>query len=172
MPAFGEPFADQARSDFWGAWGRNIQAGTKPELSGHSGICICQICRCCFRGVLDWIGKGGYKMLASFRQVPADSLSVVRWRFSWVRIALGVVLLAPFLAFSTPGAGLAYPHRAAIDNDGHFISVRECSQRQGPFVTQSTAWQRWRAARDRGYAVSNGVVPCDGGYCFYVYYQC
>jgi hypothetical protein len=53
---------------------------------------------------------------------------------------------------------------------------RECSQRVGPFATQTTAWQRWRQARDQGYSVSNGVVPCylDGtrGYCFFAFYRC
>jgi hypothetical protein len=50
----------------------------------------------------------------------------------------------------------------------------QCSQRVGPFATQSTAWQRWRQARSMGYAVSNGVVPCyqggTRGYCFFVFY--
>jgi hypothetical protein len=53
---------------------------------------------------------------------------------------------------------------------------RECSRRIGPFVTQSTAWQRWREAQSQGYAVSNGVVPCHEGatrgYCFVAYFRC
>ena len=53
---------------------------------------------------------------------------------------------------------------------------QECSQRIGPFVTQTTAWQRWREAKSQGYSTSNGVVPCyesyTRGYCFFVYYQC
>ena len=53
----------------------------------------------------------------------------------------------------------------------------ECSERRGPFATQTTALQRWREAQNQGYAVSNGVFPCyDGqgtrGYCFNVYYSC
>src|SRR6266404_7935269 len=46
----------------------------------------------------------------------------------------------------------------------------DCSQRFGPYATQTTAWQRWREAKSQGNAVSNGVVPCydNGyGYCFY-----
>lgn len=111
-------------------------------------------------------------MRASFNQSSADWLTVVRRQYCLVRIVLGAALMAPFLALPTPGVVPAYSQRLAIHSEGRFIQVRECSQRQGPFVTQSTAWQRWRAARDRGYAVSNGVVPCDGGYCFFVYYQC
>ena len=54
---------------------------------------------------------------------------------------------------------------------------RQCSQRVGPFATQTTAWQRWREARSQGYAVSNGVVPCydasgTRGYCFNVFFPC
>jgi hypothetical protein len=52
----------------------------------------------------------------------------------------------------------------------------ECSQRVGPFVTQTTAWNRWRDAQSQGYPVSNGVAPCyEGstrGYCFFVFYRC
>jgi hypothetical protein len=59
----------------------------------------------------------------------------------------------------------------------YLAQSRECSQRAGPFVTQSTAWQTWREAQSRGYAVSNGVVPCydstgSRGYCFFVYFRC
>ena len=54
--------------------------------------------------------------------------------------------------------------------------AQQCSQRVGPFVTQTTAWQRWRDAQARGYAVSNGVVPCydqgSRGYCFNVFFSC
>lgn len=52
---------------------------------------------------------------------------------------------------------------------------RECSQRVGPFVTQSTAWQRLNEAKSFGYATS-GVFPCydagTRGYCFNVFYAC
>jgi len=61
-------------------------------------------------------------------------------------------------------------------SDNRPYLARQCSQRVGPFVTQNTAWQRWREARNQGYAVSNGVVPCYSGgtrgYCFFVYYNC
>ena len=54
----------------------------------------------------------------------------------------------------------------------YLAQQRECSQRVGPFVTQDTAWRRWRDARSQGQAVSNGIVPCPDGYCFYVFYRC
>ncbi|MEO0942672.1 MAG: hypothetical protein AAFY30_14075 [Cyanobacteria bacterium J06642_12] len=50
-----------------------------------------------------------------------------------------------------------------------------CSQRVGPFVTQSTATQRRSQAQFQGYEVS-GVFPCFGqggrGYCFNVFGPC
>ncbi len=53
--------------------------------------------------------------------------------------------------------------------------IGECWQRMGPFVTQSTAWNRLRQAESQGYGVS-GVFPCYGnygrGYCFKVFYPC
>ena len=56
------------------------------------------------------------------------------------------------------------------------VQYRQCSQQVGPYATQSTAWQRWREAQSRGYAVSNGVTPCYAGsargYCFYAYVPC
>lgn len=55
------------------------------------------------------------------------------------------------------------------------FAQRQCSQRVGPFVTQSTAWQRLRQAQSQGYGVS-GVFPCYGaggrGYCFNVFFPC
>ncbi len=55
------------------------------------------------------------------------------------------------------------------------LAQRQCSQRMGPYVTQSTAWQRLREAQRRGYGVS-GVFPCYGtggrGYCFNVFFPC
>ena len=47
----------------------------------------------------------------------------------------------------------------------------QCSQLQGPFVTQSTAWQRLQEAENQGYSVS-GVFPCEDGYCFNVFLPC
>jgi hypothetical protein len=50
---------------------------------------------------------------------------------------------------------------------------QECQQRVGPFVTQSTAWQRFHQAQSQGYSVSTGVFPCwsgdTRGYCFNVF---
>lgn len=58
----------------------------------------------------------------------------------------------------------------------HLAQRRECRQRMGPFVTQETAWQRWRQARAQGHTLSQGVVPCYGqgirGYCFFVFTPC
>lgn len=52
----------------------------------------------------------------------------------------------------------------------------ECSQRVGPFATQTTAYQRLEQAKRLGYGVS-GVFPCydeysTRGYCFNVFYPC
>jgi hypothetical protein len=55
------------------------------------------------------------------------------------------------------------------------VGQRECSQRIGPFVTQTTAYQRLDEAKRRGYSVS-GVFPCyednTRGYCFNVFFPC
>jgi hypothetical protein len=59
--------------------------------------------------------------------------------------------------------------------EGGVEFVQQCQQRVGPFVTQSTAYQRLQQAQSQGYGVS-GVFPCyDGGgrgYCFNVFYSC
>jgi hypothetical protein len=52
-----------------------------------------------------------------------------------------------------------------------------CARRIGPFVTQDTAWQRWRQGRAQGYSLSNGIFPCNDqygtrGYCFNVFLPC
>ncbi len=52
----------------------------------------------------------------------------------------------------------------------------ECSERQGPFATQDSAWANVRQAESQGLGVS-GVFPCyDGagyrGYCFNVFFAC
>ena len=81
------------------------------------------------------------------------------------------------------GTALAIPQvpgnsrgQEGVDPQGQLRLAQQCWQRVGPFVTQTTAWQRWREARDEGYAVSNGVVPCydqgTRGYCFNVFYSC
>ncbi len=81
--------------------------------------------------------------------------------------AVCAVLLAP----------LAVPSSDAVRPvaDDPVRLVRQCQQRVGPFVTQSTAYQRLRQAQSQGYGVS-GVFPCYGeegrGYCFNVFYQC
>ena len=70
------------------------------------------------------------------------------------------------------------PHnqvQSLSQNQIHIYSVRECSRRVGPFVTQTTAWQRLRQAEGQGYGVS-GVFPCYGeygrGYCFNIFFRC
>ena len=52
----------------------------------------------------------------------------------------------------------------------------ECSERQGPFATQDSAWANLHQAESQGYGVS-GVFPCYDsagyrGYCFNVFYSC
>jgi hypothetical protein len=80
--------------------------------------------------------------------------------------------LLPNSALSMNAANSNDQVRLLSKNELHL--AQQCSQRVGPFATQTTAWQRWRDAKSQGYAVSNGVVPCyDGGtsgYCFYVYF--
>lgn len=73
-------------------------------------------------------------------------------------------------------AMLLLPAPALSQDKLQLAQYRQCSQRVGPFATQTTAWQRWREAQGQGYAVSNGVVPCyEGntrGYCFFAYFRC
>jgi len=102
------------------------------------------------------------------------------------RLRLGkiLILLCLFVAgmhlLPTPNVSVMAANwsdrvRLLPDNQLLLAQLRECSRRVGPFATQTTAWQRWREARNRGYAVSNGVVPCnDGtsGYCFNVFFPC
>ena len=85
-------------------------------------------------------------------------------------VAGTLLLLLPALAQSAsmPASSARLQQRS----DNRIQRVGECRQLAGPYVTQTTAWQRWRQAQGQGYAVSNGVVPCNDGYCFYVYYSC
>lgn len=89
---------------------------------------------------------------------------------------VGAIHLLPSSALSMTVAKSNDQFRSFSKNDLDLAQQKECSQRVGPFATQSTAWQRWREARSQGYAVSNGVVPCYGGgvrgYCFFIYYSC
>ena len=88
----------------------------------------------------------------------------------------GAMQLLPAPALSQTAADSSDQARLRSQNELHLAQYRECSRRIGPFVTQTTAWQRWREARDRGYSVSNGVVPCYAGstrgYCFFAFYRC
>lgn len=68
------------------------------------------------------------------------------------------------------------PVRLPSRTELHVVEQRECSQRVGPFVTQSTARQRLEEAKRRGFGVS-GVFPCSDefgtrGYCFNVFFRC
>lgn len=102
-----------------------------------------------------------------------------RLRGRWV-LLMGVVCagaLPPAAAFSVtlaaPPVSTANSVRPAPS--GQVERVQQCQQRVGPFVTQSTAYQRLRQAQAQGYGVS-GVFPCYGGggrgYCFNVFYPC
>jgi hypothetical protein len=97
--------------------------------------------------------------------------------------AIGVFAATALVTALFIGKGLAIPlapgtsgGQVGVDPQNHLHLAQQCSQRVGPFATQDTAWQRWRDAQSRGYAVSNGVVPCYDqgarGYCFNVFYSC
>jgi hypothetical protein len=90
------------------------------------------------------------------------------------RILLYALLFAMELSPAT--AQSLAPAPLADDLPLRFAQYRQCSQRAGPFATQTTAWQRWREARNRGLSVSNGVVPCywgdTRGYCFNIFHSC
>jgi hypothetical protein len=97
--------------------------------------------------------------------------------------AIGVFAATALVTALFVGKSLAIPPtpgnsggQVGVDPQNHFHLAQQCWQRVGPFATQTTAWQRWREAQARGYAVSNGVVPCydqgTRGYCFNVFYSC
>ena len=80
--------------------------------------------------------------------------------------------LMPRSALSMTAANWSDQVGLLPQNELRLAQLRQCSRQAGPFVTQTTAWQRWREARSQGYAVSNGVVPCYDGYCFNVFFPC
>jgi hypothetical protein len=88
----------------------------------------------------------------------------------------GATILTPMPALSQSPVHAS--DRAQVLAQSRFqpVQYRECSQQVGPYATQSTAWQRWREARSRGFSVSKGVTPCYAGsargYCFYAYVPC
>ncbi len=97
-----------------------------------------------------------------------------------MRTPTAIVLIAAL----APRAGFALPDPPVMALPGgagaaaarmERVQSRTCSRRFGPYVTQTTAWQRRNAARARGYQVS-GVVPCwqggTRGYCFNLFYRC
>lgn len=86
------------------------------------------------------------------------------------------VLLLPLAPPSIADGGSAHDEQRFTPERIHLAQRRQCEQRMGPFVTQETAWQRWRQARAQGHTLSQGVVPCYGqgirGYCFFVFTPC
>jgi|SRR5215213_2537740 hypothetical protein len=97
--------------------------------------------------------------------------------------AIGVFAATALVTALFIGKGLGAPltlgssgGQVGDGSQNHLHLAQQCWQRVGPFSTQDTAWQRWREAQGRGYAVSNGVVPCYDqgarGYCFNVFYSC
>ena len=88
-----------------------------------------------------------------------------------------VVPLSPISAWSVTATTVTSSDQvqSVSQNQAHIYPVGECWKRIGPFVTQSTAWQRWRQAESQGYGVS-GVFPCHGqygrGYCFNIFFPC
>jgi hypothetical protein len=95
------------------------------------------------------------------------------------RFALGIAVAVACAVLMAPLAAQAQTSRfdrgqLSAPSTLHF--VQGCSRRVGPFVTQDTAWQRWRQARGQGYSLSNGIFPCYDqgarGYCFNVILPC
>lgn len=89
--------------------------------------------------------------------------------------ALVVTLMYAASFVITPSA-MAQNQRVVGDTL-QLAQARQCERRAGPFVTQDTAWRRWREARAQGRSVSQGVVPCRDqygtrGYCFFVFHAC
>jgi len=74
-------------------------------------------------------------------------------------------------ALSMTTANASDPVRLQLQNQFLLAQQGECSRLVGPFVTQTTAWQKLREAESEGYAVS-GVFPCDDGYCFNIFFPC
>ena len=97
-------------------------------------------------------------------------------RLSFLLLNAFMFAVEPSAAMSRPLPAPSFGDAATLAQDKFQpVQYRQCSQRVGPFATQTTAWQRWRQARSQGYAVSQGVVPCYGGgrgYCFNVFRPC
>ncbi len=96
--------------------------------------------------------------------------------FTWHRcfVRSAIVICATLASLLTPSWCAADDR---LNSTLQLAQARQCERRAGPFATQDTAWRRWREARDRGLAVSRGVVPCydqyhTRGYCFFVFYAC
>ena len=97
-----------------------------------------------------------------------------------IALALSAVAAPAFSAPLTPMPGIAElsPARAISPIPAQ---QNQCA-RQFKFATQTTAWARWRQARQEAqrlgpsYGVSNGVYPCYAGggrgYCFRVFHPC
>jgi len=92
-------------------------------------------------------------------------------KFCCLCALVSAINLLPNSALSVTAANSEDQVRLLSKNELHL--AQQCSQRIGPFATQTTAWQRWREAKRQGKSVSNGVVPCysggSRGYCFFIY---
>ena len=98
-------------------------------------------------------------------------LSLRRRKTSVMIACCACLLHLPVVSAATAQYPSATPEHITL------AQARQCERRAGPFSTQDTAWQRWRQARDRGVAVSRGVVPCydqygTRGYCFFTFHPC
>ena len=96
----------------------------------------------------------------------------VRYLFT----GLFMCAISLFISVANAQASTASADLLPLNYEFQLVSRGECSQRAGPFVTQTTAWKRLRQAKAKGYAVS-GVFPCyDGygtrGYCFNYFFPC
>jgi hypothetical protein len=100
---------------------------------------------------------------------------------TWKPIVVSVFLASTMQLMSTPARSQATNDsivraQSPVQNQFYLARYRECSQRVGPFATQTRAWHKWRVARNSGYAVSDGVVPCHEGwtrgYCFFAFHHC
>lgn len=103
---------------------------------------------------------------------------------TWVQSNVRGILFTCICAIQLPSAAVSLAQDQPLTNATTpppqlltLAQARQCERRAGPFVTQDTAWQRWRQARDQGRAVSRGVVPCydqhgTRGYCFFIFYAC
>jgi len=105
--------------------------------------------------------------------MKSDRLRVCK-RLVALCLFVSAMHLLPRSALSMTAANSSDQVRLLPATQLQLVQMRECRQRVGPFVTQTTAWHRLRQAESRGYGAS-GVFPCYGGsrgYCFNVFFTC